>query len=101
MLTVGASSTRAPFDSASSANAWPTSSTSGVFQEEASEMPTGKAAAATPPTSDPPPRAPLGPSLTLMAGTPTRSTGTVVQKSAPDSSETCSSRVMDWTRASM
>jgi len=97
MLTVGPSSARAPFDRASSARAAPICSMRSVFHVDAREMPTGKQAAVTPPTSEPPPRAPLGPSLTLMAGTPTRSTGTVVQKSAPASRETCSSSVISAT----
>ena len=66
-----------------------------------SEIATGKQADFTPPTSEPPPRAPFGPSLTLIVGMPSRSTGTVVQKSAPASSATCSSSVIRSSKSSI
>ena len=75
------------------------------FQVAASAMPTGKHAARSPPTRLPPPRAPFGPSVTLIAGMPSRSIGTVVQKSAPASREACSSKVIarnrSWMRSSV
>src|SRR5215211_2337440 len=89
-----ASSTRAPLDCASSARACPIWCTSARFQLAARAMPTGKLAAFTPPTKLPPPRAPFGPSVTLMAGMPSHSMGTVIQKLAPDRRETFSSSVI-------
>ena len=65
-----------------------------------SDPDTGNAAAEIPPTTAPPPLAPLGPSLTLIEGMLSRSIGTVVQKSLP-ASETCSSTVIASTRASI
>jgi hypothetical protein len=91
----------APFDLVSSPRAWPICSTRLVFQVDARAIPTGKQAEVTlPPTKPPAPRAPLGPSLTLIAGTPSRSTGVVYHIDAPASSDTFSATVMSRSSAS-
>src|SRR5580704_10793930 len=99
MLTVGANNRRAPLERASFASAVPISPTRSMFHVAPNAIPTGKAAAETPPTKAPPPRAPFGPSLTLIDGMPSRSIGTVVQKSLPARSETCSPTVIASARA--
>src|SRR4051794_11285759 len=65
-------------------------------------MPTGKQAELTlPPAKLPPPRAPFGPSETLMAGMPKRSTGVLSHMLSPASSDTFSATVSWPSSASM
>ena len=59
--------------------------------DEARALPTGKHAAVMPLTASP--RAPLGPSVTLRRGIPSRSTARVCQASSPAVRVHCSTRV--------
>ena len=93
MLTVGANKICAPLALVSSPKALPTCSTSAVFQVAASATPAGKQADLGPLLPDAP-RAPTGPSVTFITGTPRRSTGTVCHKSAPAKRETFSLKVI-------
>src|SRR4051794_40859214 len=97
MLTVGARATCAPFVLTSAARAAPNSRASSRFQVDARLMPTGKLAAGVPLASAPAPRAPFGPSVTLIDGIPRRSTGTVPQKPPPARRLICSSSVKSST----
>lgn len=85
---------------ASSANATLICLTRSGFHVAPSPIAAGKHADLTPPTKDPPTRAQFDPSVTLFFGTARRSMATVVQKSAPDSKETCSSSATDDFHAS-
>ena len=98
MFMVGASSTRACFERASRPMAAPTSRTSSGSQVAPRAVPQGKQADVVPTKFEP--RAPLGPSVTLMRGMPTRGTGVVCQASEPAASEIFSSSVIRARRAS-
>ena len=98
MLTVGANRMCAPFALVSWPNARPTRSTKSGFQVAASATPAGKQADVGP-SKVLAPRAPTGPSVTFITGMPSRSTGTVCQKSAPASMATFSSKVILDIRA--
>src|SRR4051794_19535209 len=92
MFTVGASSTRADFVRASSPSTAPTSSISAGSQVAPRAEPHGtQAALILPAPSSADPRAPLGPSVTVTAGRPTRSTPGTVHMSAPHVSDAFSS----------
>ena len=101
MLIVGPSKTCAPLDLASSASAAPISYTRSRFQVAPSAMPTGKLADFTPPISEPPPRAPFGPSVTRSLPTPRWGIAGSDQKSSPESNATCSASVISSTICSM
>ena len=71
----------------------PTRSISSVFQVEPRQMPTGKHAEPTPPPKSPP-RAPFGPSVTLIDGTPRRWMPVLCHISAPAAMAIFSSSVI-------
>jgi hypothetical protein len=100
MFTVGASDTCAHFDFTSSASAEPISLASSGSHVAPMAIPTGNAAALTPPTSPPPPRAPFGPSVTRSVPISSLSIGLTDQKSCPERRDACSSRERSEARDS-
>src|SRR5690606_35273284 len=101
MLTVGASSTRAPLARASAPRTSPTRATSSGSQVAPSAAPHGRQADAGPAGPVCVPRAPLGPSVIRTAGMPSRGTDTVCHMSAPAVSAAFSSSVSWATSAAM
>ena len=99
MLMPGPSTTATSCTRASRPSASPTRRTSCGFQDDARAHAVGKQVAGTlpeMPTWSPSSgclRSPCGPSDTMIAGMPSRSTGAVCQKSEPRHSDAFSSRV--------
>ena len=92
MHTVGPSSTCTPLDAASAASTPPRRATSDGFHVDPIAMPQGSDRERRPIRLSP--RTPDGPSETLSAGMPSRSTGGRYHRLAPAVREHFSSRVM-------